>query len=518
MEEAEKVLFTAVKNDVCGIGVAYDAKVAGLRILSGPITDVEEAAALNYNFQETSIYSCSWGPPDDGRSMDAPSKLIQKAILNGIQNGRGGKGSLYVFASGNGGSAQDQCNFDGYTNSIYSVTVAAVDYQGQHPSYSEACAANMVVTYSSGSGKYIYTTDVGQDRCSSSHSGTSAAAPLAVGIFALALQVRPDLSWRDIQHLCVTTAVQINADDPDWELTAAGRPFSYKYGFGKLDASLFVAAAKEWQLVKPQTWIETKTIELGSPLVTEMLGGLRIVPGGIRSSLTVTRAMCLDNNFEKLEHVTVRVWISHAKRGDVTVELYGPSGVKSLLAATRKFDYDPNGFSGWQFMTLKHWDENPVGEWTLEVSDIEDPDYTGSVLAWNMILWGSAANASDVKLWTEPDDTVNPPALFPLEEPFDSSSPPAPTDSITTPQGLGNPSETSVEFVGLHDTGKSILLVAGLVGSIICALIASVYLWRRHKRRAYTIVPADEHVNMEALDASTIFKLRDASDSEDEQE
>lgn len=61
--------------------------------------------------------------------MDAPGLLIEKAMLNGIQNGRGGKGSVFVFASGNGGSHGDQCNFDGYTNSIYSVTVASIDYK-----------------------------------------------------------------------------------------------------------------------------------------------------------------------------------------------------------------------------------------------------------------------------------------------------------------------------------------------------------------------------------------------------
>lgn len=111
--------------------------------------------ALNYGFQNVSVYSCSWGPPDNGKAMGAPSYLIQKAVLNGINNGRGGKGSIFVFASGNGGGYDDQCNFDGYTNSIYSVTVSAVDYTGQHPYYSEACAANMITAYSSGSGRYI---------------------------------------------------------------------------------------------------------------------------------------------------------------------------------------------------------------------------------------------------------------------------------------------------------------------------------------------------------------------------
>jgi kexin len=146
---------SAVKNNVCGVGIAYGSKVAGVRILSGPISDIDEAASLNHHYQNTSIYSCSWGPPDDGKSMDKPSYIIERAILNGIQRGRGGKGSIFVFASGNGALSGDQCNFDGYTNSIYSVTISAIDYKGLHPTYSEPCAANLLVAYSSGSGNHI---------------------------------------------------------------------------------------------------------------------------------------------------------------------------------------------------------------------------------------------------------------------------------------------------------------------------------------------------------------------------
>lgn len=145
----------AVRNDVCGVGVAYDAKVAGIRILSGELTNADEAEALIYKSQLNHIYSCSWGPQDDGRHMEAPDIIVKRAILTGVQEGRGGLGSIYVFASGNGASYGDNCNFDGYTNSIYSVTVGAVDRAGLHPFYSEHCSANLVVTYSSGSGDNI---------------------------------------------------------------------------------------------------------------------------------------------------------------------------------------------------------------------------------------------------------------------------------------------------------------------------------------------------------------------------
>ena len=146
---------SAAKNNVCGVGVAYNSKVAGIRILSKQVTDADEAVAMNYAYQSNQIYSCSWGPPDDGRTMDAPGILIKKAMVNGIQKGRGGKGSIYVFASGNGAASGDNCNFDGYTNSIYSITVGAVDRKGLHPYYSERCSAQLVVTYSSGSGDFI---------------------------------------------------------------------------------------------------------------------------------------------------------------------------------------------------------------------------------------------------------------------------------------------------------------------------------------------------------------------------
>ncbi|KAH7096155.1 peptidase S8/S53 domain-containing protein, partial [Auriculariales sp. MPI-PUGE-AT-0066] len=361
--------------------------------------------SVELQLPNTSIYSCSWGPPDDGKTMDRPSTLNTKAVVNGVQNGRGGKGSIFVFASGNGASSGDQCNFDGYTNSIFTVTVGAIDFTGKHPYYSEACAAMMVVTYSSGGGRHITSTNVGKRECSSHHGGTSAAAPLASAVFALALQVRPDLTWRDIQHLCVNAAVQVNRKDPDWEMTAAKRPYSYKYGYGKLDAALFVAAARKWKLVKPQAFIESHVMELGTANMGKdgkMTGGELIKAGGITHNFEVTTTMLTSGNFESLEHITIKVWITHPRRGDVQVELISPNGVKSVLAGIRKYDEDTNGFTGWEFSTLKHWDENPVGIWTIRVADQNQPERKGYFLGWQMSLWGATIDSAKYKPWVVP--------------------------------------------------------------------------------------------------------------------
>ena len=93
----------AGRNSHCGLGVAYGARVSGIRILSGLVTFTQQAAATTYAYQTNDIYSCSWGPPDDGMAMEGPNPIVKDAIVKGVTHGRGGKGSIYVFANGNGG-------------------------------------------------------------------------------------------------------------------------------------------------------------------------------------------------------------------------------------------------------------------------------------------------------------------------------------------------------------------------------------------------------------------------------
>jgi len=356
----------------------------------------------------------------------------------------------------------------------------------------------------------------------------------------LALEVRPDLSWRDIQHLCVTSAVQVNPEDPDWELTAVGRPYSYKYGYGKLDAGLYIEAARDWKLVKSQAWLEIPTIELAGADMTpdgHMSGGEFIASGGIRSSTDISRDMLLENNFDRLEHVTVKVWIKHDRRGDVEVELVSPNGVKSILAAARKLDEDKNGFVGWQFMTLKHWDENATGKWTLRVSDQARDDRNGSFLGWSMILWGSALDESKTRPWVLPNPEAS---SMPSQEvsPTPTSDPSAatkvhpkptaalPSDHADAPgeahkPGLGQeddaasgptttPTPDEGYFSHMYDLLKSQTWLFGAIGAVLLFAIAvGVFLWRRRVRQRsrvnnYDPVAAEDDLQMGSLEAGGV--------------
>ena len=77
-------------NGICGVGVAYNASLGGIRMLDGAVTDVVEAEALGYKCDYIDIKSASWGPKDDGKTFGLPSELASEAMKNCALHGRQG--------------------------------------------------------------------------------------------------------------------------------------------------------------------------------------------------------------------------------------------------------------------------------------------------------------------------------------------------------------------------------------------------------------------------------------------
>lgn len=385
----------AVKgNKFCGVGVAYDAKVSGLRILSGPLTAEDEAASLIYGMGINDIYSCSWGPSDDGKHLQGPSVLVKKALIKGVNEGRNKKGSIYVFASGNGGHLGDNCNYDGYTNSIYSITIGAIDHKGLHPPYSESCSAVMAVTYSSGSGEYIHSTDIG-DKCSDTHGGTSAAAPLAAGIYALLLEANPNLTWRDVQYLSILSSKEVTNQDANSQEGALGKRYSHVYGYGKLDTKNLIDMARDWENVKPQAWYFTDYKEVNDSTND---------PTKILESVIEVDSEALKNsNLERIEHVTITVDVETDIRGQVNIDLVSPTGMISNLAVIRERDNSNEGFKNWTFMSVAHWGETGIGQWKIIVKTTVN-DNSVKLKRWRLKFFGESIDPSITKPYDYYDD------------------------------------------------------------------------------------------------------------------
>ncbi|KAK6029261.1 convertase P-domain protein [Ostertagia ostertagi] len=391
-------------NNYCGVGVAFKAKIGGVRMLDGAVSDSVEAASLSLNQDHIDIYSASWGPEDDGKTFDGPGPLAREAFYRGIKNGRGGRGNIFVWASGNGGSRQDSCSADGYTTSVYTLSISSATYDNHRPWYLEECPSSIATTYSSANINQpaIVTVDV-PSGCTKMHTGTSASAPLAAGIIALALEANPDLTWRDMQHIVLRTANPTPLlGNPGWSQNGVGRMISNKFGYGLMDGGALVKLAKTWKTV-PEQHICTYEYKLAAP-------NPRPIQGRFQMNFTLEVNGCESGTpVLYLEHVQVHATVRYSKRGDLKLTLFSPSRTRSVLLPPRPQDFNSNGFHKWPFLSVQQWGEDPRGTWVLMVESVtNNPTASGTFHDWTLLLYGTADPA-------QPGDTVHPPTPVPSQ-------------------------------------------------------------------------------------------------------
>ena len=396
-------LAAARGNNGFGVtGLAPQAGLAGLRLTSPTFqTDPMEAAALTFQNNNQGglgtihIYNNSWGPQDDGRTLAGPGPLTRAAFADGTATGRGGLGSIFVWAVGNGKGALDNANYDGYANSRYVISTGAITNQGFATSYSEPGACVFLCAPSDGgpgalsritttdrTGPLGYNTEVNGDYAVS-FAGTSAAAPQVAGIAALILEANPTLTWRDVKHLLAQTAARNDPANPGWVTNAAGFHHHDSFGFGLAAAAAAATLATIWTPVAPEIVYTSGMRPVNLPIADG--SGLSLTVPVYGSPVTVS-TLCMAAL--RAETVVVTVNVKHNYRGDLQFILTSPTGVQSVLGTIRNDSGD--NYTNWSFSTVKDWGEYAAGTWTLQVRDGISND-AGTVVDWSLAVYGTAA-------------------------------------------------------------------------------------------------------------------------------
>lgn len=382
-----------VGNNGMGIvGAAFDSEIVGIRLIEAGFSDQDEADALSHQLTESAadrvdIYSNSWGPFDDASRLETFTALGEAAVVAGINSGRGGLGAIYVWAAGNGLQSGDNANYDGYASSRYTVGVGATGGDGTFSYYSEPGASMLVNTpssYNPGVGTTTTSTNftAPHDEYTSGFGGTSSACPLAAGIISLMLEANPALTWLDVQHILVDTAVKNDPIHAGWIANGTGRLFNHQYGFGRIDADAAVLAAQAHTNVFPTTQLAGADSDVGT--LPETIPDSDV--NGVTRTATIDSGAVTDFG---IEHVELTIDITHTYRGDLKITLTSPSGMVSVMSEQHNDANDD--YSSWKFTSVAHWGEDPNGTWTLNVVD-EVLDDFGSVDGWTLAIHGTSGS------------------------------------------------------------------------------------------------------------------------------
>ena len=354
-------------------GVAPGARLMPIRLGAG-LGSQDEADAFAWAADHgADVISCSWGPSDGdwwdpndpvhNQVVPIPASA-REAIDYAVQNGRGGKGCVVLFAAGNGRESVDN---DGYASYQHVLAIAACNDRGRRSVYSDAGDAIWCAFPSSDFGHPpfnqpdpltpgIWTTDrTGGDGYAAGDytddfGGTSSACPGAAGVAALILSVNPNLKWHEVRDVMRRASDRIDPQGGAYDANDHS-PF---YGYGRLNAATAVALARpgDRSSVRIRRTYNTLIPDLGIATAALEVGETDLVDG-----------------------ITVYVDLEHTYIGDLVITLVPPqaSGLAPIVLHNRRGGATRDLRREFDRMTTPALagiaNLNALGTWTLKIED-----------------------------------------------------------------------------------------------------------------------------------------------------
>ena len=211
-----------VNSNYVGIaGVAPNCKIMSIsNSLAGSVLSREARAdgidKARINGADVISNSWSWTPT-------APLQIVSDAISNAVSLGRGGKGCIVVFSSGN--NTASSVNFPGNLSNVIAVgNITRIGSRDNTSNYGDALNVTAPGTNS-------YSTD--WQGGYANFGGTSAACPHVAGIAALILSINPNLTTQQVQNIIESTAQEL----PNYPPNNPARPnWNNQVGYGLVNA------------------------------------------------------------------------------------------------------------------------------------------------------------------------------------------------------------------------------------------------------------------------------------------
>lgn len=378
------------------MGLAPNAIIAGVKVSFGTGTLMSFAQAEAYAASVGAVVNNSWGFTGYGTGEPGAAgfSVWYAAAQGAVQYGRGGLGSIVVFAAGNDRTGANSLAVQPVTADYRAIAVAATDRNGTVAYYSTPGSGLLVAAIGNG----VVVPNPGGYGAQTA-SGTSYAAPAVSAVVALMLQINPGLGWRDVQTILAKSAYAplpsakgfVTDGATSWN--GGGMHFSNDLGFGVIDANVAVNLARAWSL-------QSTSANLTSTTVTKS------TPFSVGIGATVSSTMAVTANI-LVQHIQVTIHDTYMPIADTRLVLISPAGTKSVLLSQvgLKNGRDLTGaldVSGDVITSNAFWDESASGTWTLQIQDIGGRA-VGTVKDWSLVILGDNATTIDEPLVYTPE-------------------------------------------------------------------------------------------------------------------
>lgn len=409
-------IMVADDNGEGAVGVAHDATLAGYHLPN----DGSDLSALN-QYKHYDVVNNSWGFVEAFANNFNVQQPLVDAFTAAVDEGRGGLGTVMVFAGGNDRQSGGNTNYSNVSNNRTVITVGAIN--------AEQDLGSLVMGESpfSNPGASILVSAPGSNMASTSRElindngsvfgddldvaqGTSFATPLVSGVVALMLEANPNLGYRDVQQILALTARRIDDPNTDWTDNGAhnwnggGMHTSHDYGFGNVDALAAVRLAETWE--KQSVHADNTGIENARPeyyVESSINFNSKAIPdnGVLRHTFTLEEGILI-------EHTSLALNFEHERIGDLIIKLISPDGTESILmnrpgkapdsAASDTGDQRSLAMD-YAFNSTRNWGETSGGTWTLEIIDAAG-GASGILHGAKLVTFGDLATSDDTYFYT----------------------------------------------------------------------------------------------------------------------
>ena len=199
---------------------------------------------------------------------------------------------------------------------------------------------------------------------------------------ALVLQVRPELSYRDVRRVLAMSARKNDATSVGWADNGAGLHVHHSYGFGVVDATAAVMLARTIVPVGPEVKFEAPPEQPGLAIPDND-------PTGVSSQLSVS-----GSGIGHIEVIELELTVTHARSADLEISLQRSGGVSDLIyplhACVDPATFSPGPCSDLDahvFTSVRHLDEPADAQWTLVVKD-RRTGTVGTLTSWQLRIYG----------------------------------------------------------------------------------------------------------------------------------